>query len=413
MADAALPYEEEQRRLREGEPLGSPEDQVFEPPEVDPEVYRDVEPLIFKGFLYQAATIGSVNLVFKTLNHHEIETLNLTYKLSRAHKDVQRYYARFLAYGVWMVDGRNVLVNREDHLDELTDFFGGMAGKARDLVVRHMGELNRRASRAVVLSEAYATETVSRYRWGQYRALNLMDPTVTGVEGTQNLGLNWGQLIWSAWNYYEDRREKSEAEWENAKFIASAFAGKGINQVHSRDKSRRKNELQDRQERKDRILRFALLGEDPEKTTTYDGQTMIVAKTVDQLADQLKRDLKGERDWHDMVVDEYERQARERWDNRQREIQEFREAHAAEGVLGVQGGQADFGGLTRDEVEQRLKERQERISKRIGKPVKYPELVDPGHAEKVSKWMNAETWASASASNLTNRPVGKPWRGKQ
>src|SRR5688572_16803230 len=87
-------------------------------PEVNPEIYRDVEPLLFRGFLHVAAEINGVSFVFKSLNHHEFEMLSLMVPTDGTRKGLQKFYAHFLAHGVFMVDGVNVLADRDQHIAE-------------------------------------------------------------------------------------------------------------------------------------------------------------------------------------------------------------------------------------------------------------------------------------------------------
>src|ERR1700733_9117926 len=73
------------------------------PPEVNPEVYKDVEPLLFRGFLHVSAEINGVPFVFKSLNHHEFMLLTLMAPLD-SRKAEAYFYSTFLASGVFLVD---------------------------------------------------------------------------------------------------------------------------------------------------------------------------------------------------------------------------------------------------------------------------------------------------------------------
>src|ERR1700744_5392191 len=105
-------YDQDQARLR-GEFEGEGDDlhvESFKIPEVNPEIYKDVEPLLFRGFLHIPGEINGVRFVFKSLNQHEFSMLNLMNpKEDVSHKAIQRFYSMFLAYGVFMVDHDNIL----------------------------------------------------------------------------------------------------------------------------------------------------------------------------------------------------------------------------------------------------------------------------------------------------------------
>lgn len=413
--EAQRRYEAEQAALRRKYDGGGSDDDDLhiEAPkavaEVNPEIFKDVEPLLFRGFVYAAAEINGVNFVFKSLNRYELELLGLMGALRDAmtHKALQRHYNLFLAYGVLCVDGNNVLGAREEAFPDLVSFFEGLGEKARRKVIYHLSEINRRATRAVILTEAYCLEPMSRLRWAQYRGLDLMTPAVTGWAGTETLGMNWGQLTWRALNHLEDMREQAEREWENAKFVASAMAGKGMNRVHSQDKRRREKEKTDRQERRDRILRFALFNESPE-TGGPGKAAMKVARTVEELAEQLEKDLKGEKDWHDMVVDEYEQRVRTQRESRVQQIrQRFAEHQQEYGGRQVVGG-TDFAGLSKEEVQYRISRRRQIAAQRLAQGHALPEH-DPKVAAFLDKWMTVPSHPEGALNpTVQDKPRGLP-----
>lgn len=405
MTDAAKNYEQEQARLRNNYEGGKdPDDLRIEapkPPEINPEVIKDVEPLLFKGFLYVVAEINGVPFVFKSLNHHEFDMLHLRANLNDR-KGARKFYNYFLAYGVLMIDGMNVLPERDQWLPEIAQTFGNLDERARRKIIRYLSEINRRASRAVVLTEVYCMEPQSRLRWSQYQKIDLTSPAVTGFAGTQNLGLNWAQLTWRAVNYYEDVRELAEREWENSKFVAGAFAGsKGLSSVNSQDKQRREREQNEKVDRRDKILRSVVLGEDVQRSDAIKGAPMKVARTVEELADQLEKDLRGEKDWHDMVVEEHERAAREEYDSRIRQLQEFREAHVQRyGDRPVVGGTEMFQGLTQEEVRERIRQRQNNAANQLAAERAYPEAFNPKLSQFRQKW-----------ADVHRPPLARPKRG--
>jgi hypothetical protein len=382
-------YDEDQDRLRraqEGEP--DPDDVKIdvprELPEVNPEVYRDVEPLLFRGFLHAPAEINGIPFIFKSLNQHEFGLLRFMLPDTTSWKSVQKFHALFLAYGVFMVDGLNILADRDRHLGELSRFFEEMEAGSSAKVIRHLSEVNRRANRAVVLTEAFSMETLSRLRWAQFRGVDLTGAQVTGIQGTHTLGMNWAQLTWRAMNHYEDQKELAEREWENAKFVASAMAGKGMSRVHSQDKRRREKEREERLERRDRILRFALYGESMEGDGN-NGAPVQVARTVEELATQLERDLKGEKDFHDLVVEAHERRAAEERDRHTQHIRELQRGFDAEYGPRQLVGETSLQGLTAEEVKFQIERRRQLTAQRLAAQ-SHPEYSDQRMAEFSEKW---------------------------
>ena len=385
-------YDQEQALLREQQGLSPVDEDLHiaapQRAEVNPKVYRDVEPILFRGFLYVPAEINGVSFVFKSLNSHEFEMLGLFCQ----GKDKRQIDNIFLAYGVFMVDGVNILPDRENWISEVASVFEGLEEGARRKVIRYISEINRRANRAVRLTEVFSFEGTSRMRWAQCYNLDLTSPAITVVKGTEGLGLNWGQLTWRAVNFFEDRRGTSEQAWENAKFVASSMAGsKGMSKVNAQDKQRREREEKERYTQRDRILREVVLGE-AASTDAKKGAPMKAAQTVEELADQLEKDLKGEKDFHDMVVDAHERRIRDARQQRQQQLQKLRDAHVKQfGDKPVIGGMDSFMGLTPDEVQNRIQERQERTLRRLAAAEARPAEFDPKLAQFHEKWASAKT----------------------
>lgn len=382
-------YEAEQTKLR-AEYDGTGSDihiTVPKEPEVNPEVWKDVEPMLYRGFLTVTAEINGVYFVFKSLNHQEFELLRFSGSLgSRNERTTQAFWDIFLAYGVFMVDGTNILSEREKWIPQLAKTFATLPKEAKAKVVRHLAEINRRASRAVVLTEAYAMEAVSRYRWMQLKGLDLTSASVTGLDGTQRLGLNWAQQLWRALNLAEDRNEQHERDWENAKFIGSCFAGKGISKVYNQDNDRRRKEREERMSRKDRLLREVVLGEVmPERALTLPGAVVTAPRSVEELADQLQKDLRGDKDWHDSIIEQHEKRISTNYKARQAQQEATARENSVDfGDSHVLGGTA-LTGLTSQEVEQRVARAKQVIAQAAARMQVHPEY-DEKTQQFLSKW---------------------------
>lgn len=371
-----LSYEEEQARLQK-EADGEILPKTFaKGPEVKPEVYRDVEAMVFRGFIVLPADINDVQFVFKSLNQHEFSTVRL---LSGADEDKElpaRFWSLFLAQGVLIVDGINVLTERATAVPMLAKLFEDLPKDARRKIIRYLSEINRRAANAVTLTEAYAMEKYSRFRWAQTKGLDLTSPSISGIDGTQHLGLNWAQLLWRALNYFDDMEYDNEREWENAKFIGSCFAGKGLQKIYGQDTRRRESERDEKAARKDRLLRHILLGE-PLEESSVQGAVVQVAHTVEELAKQLEADLKGEQDFHDRVVAQAEARIREQHQKRRQELAELVERRTKEWQgKPIQGG-TEMEGLRPEQVQERILRKRQLDAQAMASRVVHPEIEDP------------------------------------
>lgn len=426
MTQLAESYEDEQKRLlrkQEGEP--DPDDvtiAVPKAPEVNPEVYGDVIPMLFRGFLTMPAEINGVLFVFKSLNQHEFEMTRLMGGVM-GDRATARFWDLFLAHGIFLVDGQNVLVDRQRWMPRIANTFRDMQPMARAKVIRHLSELNRRAANATVLTEAYTMEQYSRYRWAQVHGLDLTLPAVTGIAGTDQIGLNWAQLTWRALNYFEDLSAAQEREWENAKFIGSCSAGKGIQKVYSRDTDRHRKEAEDRIARKDKLLRHIFEGRSMEDDKVMrHGQVVQVAQTVEQLADQLEKSLRGEKDWHDQVVESHEKRVAEQFRQQQVQLREI----AQESEKRFDGkrlvGGSEIQGLTPAQVQERMDRTRQLQAQQVARGFVYPELENQ---EKMSRFLDrhgllgpgVETTVETTDRDPSEaiplpppRERGRPWR---
>jgi hypothetical protein len=421
-------YDGEQDKLRrklEGKPEPGEITSNVKPPEVNPEVYRDVVPLLFRGFLTVSAEINEVPFVFKSLNQHEFEMVRFLGGFQSGIEATSKFWDLFLAYGVFIIDGHNILIDRESSIHKISESFRDFPSSAKQKIIRHLSELNRKASNATLLTEAYAMETYSRFRWAQLQNLDLCQPSVTGVPGTEKLGLNWAQLTWRSLNYYEDQMVVNEREWENAKFVGACFAGKGIQKIYNQDTDRRRKTQEERITRKDRLLRHVFEGVSLEdESVTQGGSLVKIARSVEELADQLEKSLRGEKDFHDRAVEEFERRAKEQRQSRHQQLEEAmaqsRKQFSGRAILGEE---TSLIGLSPEEVQDRIRFRKQYEAQNLARlQERHPEVLD----EKLQKFYEKQGYGNDAPSPLTltdkdpaqavplvpQRNVGKPFRSR-
>lgn len=291
----------------------------------DESVWHEVEDFLFQGFLTATSNIAGKSFVFKTLNHHELRNIDFM-RPSRASPPEVRdaYRCALIAHSVFMVDGVNALNDRPRHVHRISRTVSRLPAGVRDKIIEHLTALNERASRLHPLVEVYAYENRSRFRWAQVQPAHVHAPLVTGIAGTDCLGMTTSQALWTAVNRIQDRREEMDRDWSNAKFIGSCFAGKGVIAIDERDKARADRERVDREERKIEVLydylNRSVRGKPQEQVIDLpDGRKAVVvrsgspdgrwrADSAEELRDQLERALSGEKDHHDLVIEAKERE---------------------------------------------------------------------------------------------------------
>lgn len=279
-------------------------------------VWDELEIYLYRSFLTASALIADIHFIFKTINHHEIANIELHRPIRGSSEEVQRrYQSTLIAYSVFMLDGSNVLPDRSRYLPRLIKTFEKMDPTIIGIIVKHISLLNRRANFLFPLTEVYVHENRSRFKWLHTRQTSINSPVVTGIPGTDLLGMNYCQQTWTTLNQLQDVKDEIERDWNNSKFVGSCFNGKGVRPIEEKDRGRREKERQDQEDLKMKVL-FRYLNRDeygrsiePDDTMTLpDGRKVTVekrtsAQTVDELALELSASLSGEKDAHDIIIE--------------------------------------------------------------------------------------------------------------
>lgn len=333
--------------------------------------YEDVETCLFRGFLTAHGKLGDIPVVFKSINHHEFSRL-------RSYGETETVSnAAMVALSLYLFDFTNVLARREDHLPKLLKDLIKVPPQVMKPVVNILSDLNNRAAKSLHLIEGYSYENSSRHLWRAYKGRSLTDPEITGIPGTEFLGMNICQQLWISLNQMEDQREQAEMEWDNAKFIASAFNPKGVKSIDNHDKSRRRR-LEEHREQ----IRKRGRGED-------EGMVRISAESVDDLAEQYRKTMAGEWDHHDRVIQAHEEAVRERW-RQQQEAQERARLELKEqrDKLQIEDGPRRAYLVTAESEIDRWRDRRERALSRAQKRVQdNPDLLpDAQRHQMAEKW---------------------------
>lgn len=282
---------------------------------VDDGIWDELEKYLFTGFLTSSANILDRTFVFKSLNHNEIRNLDFFRPLRKSSLDVKiSFRSSFIAHSIIFIDGENVLHDRMNHIRKLMETIGKVPSGIQEEMINNLSSLNSRANRLHPLTEVYAHENRSRFKWLHVQSAPINSSIITGISGTESLGMNYCQQMWVALNRLLDSRDRVEAEWSNAKFIGGCFAGKGMRTIEEKDKARKEKESLELQELKSKVLyRYLNRNAGPEdiaakQISLPDGrmatvEKMFRAESVEELANQLSSALSDEKDYHDKVIE--------------------------------------------------------------------------------------------------------------
>lgn len=335
--------------------------------------YRAVEDLVYKGFLTTKVQVGDVTIVLKSLNLRELDQISERCPLRSAPNYSTAFEALVLSYAVFRLDGQNALVGRPAMLHELMVEMLDVPPNIRAEMLEEVLLLQKAQDVELRRLEAYSYEPSSRHTWASYRGHTPNNPMLTGIQGTEHLGLNSHQRAWVYLNTEEDERLVAEQQWGYAKFVASAANSKGVKKIDQKDKARLKRLKEDRE----RIR----AGEE------YTGEVRIENRTVTDLHAQLEADIMGKKDLHDQIVDAYEtsmaKKRVERAQAQQRLIAEAQERR-------------------QQELE---RETDEELAARLSKGDGFVKVISRDQLERMREDQAQETlrWAKAQADNRRQR----------
>lgn len=271
-------------------------------------LYADVEELLNIGFLGHLVRVGGLSMSLRSLSPGDVHLL--AHRCGRGGGDLQwKNWA--IATSVWMVDGALLLEDPQaphQMYQIIREFPRGVV----DILFSVVLGLFNRSGTALTRTEAYCYEPYSRVQW---RMFGRQAPThSSGIPGAGRLGVNHVQRLWIAHNTAEDDRDTLLREWQAAKLVASAMSPKGIRKINEADDRLHEKEESRRREVAARMVHFVLHGEDEQAASTWkvlvQGQAVDVpvvktARSAEELEEQFRAWVAGEKDWHDLVVDAY------------------------------------------------------------------------------------------------------------
>jgi len=209
--------------------------------------------------------------------------------------------------------------------------------------------LQNRMSRAIRLTEAYCYEQYSR---GQWRMLGRPTSGLTNA--------NPAHRLWVAYNTTADQDHAGELEWGHTHMIVGSMSNLAAKHITTEMKKAEDREKERRQRVIEEAVNWVIQGEDSERppvTIVVGGKEVEVpkihsAQTTADLEAEMHRVFAGEEDWHDYLVNQYQKgirdQVLQKREERQRIIEEAqRRAEEAEDQ-----GHAPLVGYTRDQLDQ-------------------------------------------------------------
>lgn len=355
---------------------------------------QDTFKLITPGFLSQRITLNGVDLCLRSPFPSDYDFLDLVFESGSP-----KWTRHLLARLTWAIDGL-VVFDDENARHQIRCLYETLPEHVYNSIYTVAGELIQRMVKARSQIVIYLYEEVSRDLW---RGLGKQSPNqdrLTGMRGLEKLGLNASQRIWIAWNQAEDERLKDEFAWTCTKQSIAPHAPKAVEKMNKQELQKEETRKRDVQKRQDEWY-YKLKGvldedgkiitKDGDAVDPYAGDQVSMAYTSDELADEMRRWVSGEMDWHDSVVKRYKDQIREKMlAERMR-----REQRLAEAAREIQEREENLGIRTRNRLvgytPQQLTELMQENGRNLANPGARTVSYSPSRKQaSFDKWVDGE-----------------------
>ena len=338
--------------------------------------YKDLEDLLYIGFIPYKTRIGNLDFVFKSVSDLEYQKTSLMSGIKDDFFYNSKFHRNYLYHSIFMINGTNVLEKREFYYNDLIDIFKESPSFLINKIFNILDKLATRLNKCINLVEPYAYENNSRYSWLSKRNSILNSYQHTGIKGTEELGLNQFQKYWSVLNIREDEKESFEERYSLAKFLASFTDPKSIRKIDGQDKAKKEEEEKKRE-------RIKLYGTEEEKLKYLDPTS-----TRDGIIAELEKQMRGDKDAHDKAIEEHEKKLRANMLKQMQELKNMQESRKKENIF----------------IDEARPISKEEMLERINKNKKSPKVFLKSIDENESKYMemsNVKTEDILEESGLT------------
>lgn len=254
--------------------------------------YEDVRQLLSPGFLTEVVVVNGVRFCLRTFTGEDFFLLRCRLGPDAPEHETKAW---MVASAIWMVDGQ-IVHDHQEALLRLLEMCRGLPREPRDLLYRQIIVLTRRVQEAARRTEAFLYEVESRYQW-RSEGLRILERCPL------RLGMNQVQRLWAFYNSSEDLREQNLFEWAQTKFVVGTQAPKGIQKLNAKEQRAEAELEQKRQRAQDRMFYLAQGVPFPTEEESRKFYNVNPMETEEDLKAEMGRWLRGEKDWHDRIID--------------------------------------------------------------------------------------------------------------
>lgn len=251
----------------------------------EPKRFRDLISLLEPGFLQSDVSIADDKLTMKTINFREMRSSG------ELAKEESRLVVYLLFFSIYKFNDDNVLYLREDLRDNLLEFLMGLPADKLSRLKKELLVLNDRKAEAGCLLEEFIWSYESRSLWTQFNASGCDVEKITGIKGLKDMGWNDEQRVWVRANIELDKAETTENQFEVAKLIGSFINPKAAKRLDMMEEQY-DSDMSDMKDRGVTVLKPG-------------------SESAEALVEELNKQMSGQKDSHDLMVEKYEKQMME------------------------------------------------------------------------------------------------------
>lgn len=275
--------------------------------------YKHLEDLLFKGFIPCKLNISGINFVLKSVNEHEYENIKLMSGLETDPNYATFFNINYLYYSIFMIDGMNILKKREDFYIDFFKNISQLPSSFFKIIFPILEDIAKIQNNCSSIIEQYCYEEDSRYNWEYKKNIAINSPQLTSIAGTDTLGINNFQRYWMILNIREDKKINFKENYSLFKFLASFTDSKAVRKIEQQEKVAEEEEAK----RKERIRVMGTEEEIKYLSSPTDTREGII--------EALEKQMRGEKDEHDLFIEEYEKNIRKQMLLQMNEMNKVRE----------------------------------------------------------------------------------------
>jgi hypothetical protein len=265
-------------------------------------VYKDLEEVLVNGYLSHSLSHKGVHVQLRTLRPKETSSLISRIEMSKG-DDWKRWY---LSSSLSMINGYEIEPSANSPWYVYQEWTKEIDKESLEIMCYTLHGLRYRAERVMRLVEAFSYESYSRFMWKirKEQMRSLEDPTPA-------------QQIWKMYNDIEDNLKEDSKTWIHTKAIIGSMSGKAAKSISQSEEKFMEERKKNSEKVIEDTVNAVLFGEKPTEEPVYveiNGQKVLMPKvktsSIEEMEEDMARVMRGEKDYHDLVVEDYKNKVR-------------------------------------------------------------------------------------------------------